>query len=206
MKSVRCVVAVGGLVAVLNAQEVQNDWLLVPGERAGPVRVNTSEADLRRLFGTTNVTATTISLGEGAEEPATAIFPKDPNRRLEILWGDPETRNSPREVRLDGAHSQWRLANGITLGTSLQELEHLNGRPFQIGGWEKEGAGIVYGWEGGALDTLFPSTGGRVWLDEPKWDLLTKAERGVLRGGSSALPGLQKTNPQIRRMTIVIGR
>jgi hypothetical protein len=72
MKSALLVLLVG-VLPPLEAQEQQNDWLLVPGERAGPVRTNISETDLERLFGPANVVRTTISLGEGNATPGTRL-------------------------------------------------------------------------------------------------------------------------------------
>ena len=80
------------LLPVRTGQEPQSDWLLVPGERVGPVQANTSEADLQRLFGRANVVPTTFSIGEGEQRPGTIVFPND-STSSPI---PPRTERSPR--------------------------------------------------------------------------------------------------------------
>src|SRR6266540_2100729 len=116
MKSTDLLVISAALLWVPATQEPRSDWLLVPGERAGPIRANTSETDLQSLFGLANVVPTTVYLGEGERRPGTIVFPNDPDLRLEILWGDTLARKAPQEIRLRGARTRWRFANGVTLG------------------------------------------------------------------------------------------
>ena len=188
------------LLPLRTGQEPQSDWLLVPGERVGPVRANTSEADLQRLFGRADVVPTTFPIGEGEQRPGTIVFPNDSSLRLEILWRDTLARKEPEEVRLRGLRSRWRFANGVTLGSSLRDLERLNGRPFQLSGWEHDGAGIVYGWAGGALESQLPNRGVRVYLAAPSSSLLTRSERASLAGDHPLMSdnlSLRKANPGI---------
>lgn len=126
------------------------DGSIVPGVRVGTVTREVSEADLRRLHGDENIAAIDVYLGEGVTEPGTALFPGDPDRELEILWRDSESRREPRSVQIKG--TSWGTRNGIRLGTTLETLEKLNGRPFSLAGFGWDYSGTVLGWEGGLLE------------------------------------------------------
>lgn len=128
---------VAAVVVAANSQIITlanaNDWLIVPGSRVGPIDKNTSEMELRRLFGEKNVLREDIGLGEGETEPGTIVFPNS-DGRLAILWKDQGQRQTPKEIRLNGDKTRWKTGKGISLGTSLKELEKLNGRPFFLWG------------------------------------------------------------------------
>lgn len=128
-------------------------FTLAPGERAGLVTPGSSEADLRRAYGEENVSREAVPLGEGVVREGTVLFPDDARRRLEVQWRDEATRTSPARVRVSGDDSAWRFANGVGLGTSLEELERRNGGPLQLLGFAWDGAGIITSFEGGALSS-----------------------------------------------------
>lgn len=69
-------VASCGLVhlATAQAQQLPSDWLIVPGERVGPITATTSEAMLETIFGAGNVESVDVYLGEGFTEPGAAVF------------------------------------------------------------------------------------------------------------------------------------
>ncbi|MFQ6045515.1 MAG: hypothetical protein ACE5PT_04025 [Gemmatimonadales bacterium] len=173
-------------------------WLIAPGERVGPVERGTSEDALSSRVGSGNLAHEDIALGEGETEPGTVVFPDDSLLRLEILWEHPEVNVAPREIRLGGSASLWRTVHGITLGTSLRELEKLNGGPFTLAGWGWDYGGSVYHWNGGVLDDELPGVFLR--LDSGRWDRLSGEEASQLdgdEGRSSALPAMQRLNPVV---------
>jgi hypothetical protein len=61
----------------------QNDWLIVPGERLGPITSSMTRADLVRLFGKAQVRDEMFDPAEGPGL-ATVVFPKTPGRELVI--------------------------------------------------------------------------------------------------------------------------
>jgi hypothetical protein len=142
---------------------VANDWLIVPGVRIGPITTASTGADLRRIFGAANVKDGPIYVGEGSEEPGTVIFGSDRTRSIAIRWRDPAKQQGPTRIyACRGAlkDCRWHTANGISLGTDLKTLEKLNGRPFEMSGFDWDYSGTVTSWEGGKLE----STGGRLWV------------------------------------------
>lgn len=94
-----------------------NDWLVVPGERIGPVRASTTKSELIVLFGAEVVKNGEINVGEGV--------------------------------------CRWKTPQGVSIGTTLKELEKLNGGPFKLAGfaWDYEGA--IISWEEGKMSRVF---------------------------------------------------
>lgn len=130
------------------------DWLIVPGQRAGPIDARASEARLIELFGVANVTRESFEVEPGVALPATVVFARDVSRRALVLWRDPETRTSPESVLIRGERSEWRTDKGISLGTSLATLRRINGRPLSLTGFSWDLAGTVLDCNGGSLDEL----------------------------------------------------
>ena len=123
----------------------------------------TSEANLIQMYGRRNVQSKNIHLGEGEFEPGTVIFPKEPNKIAGILWENSDQKQHLKSVRISGQGSVWKIGHGITLGTTLKELEQLNGRPFLLAGFGWDYSGTVTSWEKGNLEKEF-TTNGRVIL------------------------------------------
>ncbi len=130
-----------------------NDWLIVPGVRIGPVTARSTEAELKAIVGADAVTRDSVFWFEGQYRPATVLFSRDSLRRLSIVWKDEEAWSNPERIDLDGGHSIWHTADGISLGTTLEELENLNGKAFRITSADHDYAGLAWSWEGGALQT-----------------------------------------------------
>lgn len=142
-------------------------WLVAGDPAHDAVHATDSEASLRARYGETNVVAGRVDVGEGQVERATILFPHDASRRLAILWADTLGRSRPTRVTVDGAPTRWVVAPGVSLGTSLAELERLNGRPFRLLGMGWDYAGTVVSWQGGRLDSLWRPPPGKqrlVWL------------------------------------------
>src|SRR6185436_8809060 len=102
--------------AVMTAE---SDWQIVPG-RAGPLTIETSEAELRQRYGPSVVESTRIDIGEGETAAGAVLYPTDSLRRAEIVWQDSVNRRRPARLILRGERTQWKLNRGISLGTNLQ--------------------------------------------------------------------------------------
>jgi len=152
-----------------------------------------------------------ISVGEGASEPGTLVFPNDPARRIEILWHDEKQQRRPALIRV-GAGALWHFratddpgADGATLGvgTPLAAVEAANGRPFTLSGFEWDYGGFVTDWRGGRLAT--PPGGCLLSLQfEPGPPVSDAASRAV--GGdrpfSSASRAMRTVKPVVGRMSL----
>ena len=173
-----------------------SEWQIVPG-RAGPVTTESSEAELRQRFGPTAVESTRIDIGEGETAVGVVLYPADTLRRAELIWQDSVNRRRPARLVLRGTRTLWQLNRGITLGTNLQELERLNGRPFLLAGFGWDYAGVITDWKGGALDSAL--AGIKLYLDPGSAQYESKAYSQVLgdQDYSSSLPPMQQLNPRV---------
>jgi len=177
-------------------------WEIVPGQRIGLVNLTEGEIDLQMGYGAQNVRQTVVHLGEGETASGTVVFPNDSTQRVEVLWHDTEHRRYPAAAILAGDKSLWQLPEGITLGTTLHDLERLNGRPFQLAGFGWDYAGAILSWNGGALDSIF-GRDMRLFLKPPagaNGDLYAQA-MGDRPFSSSSHP-MRAINPKIYRIRV----
>ena len=131
-----------------------NDRLIVPGERVGPINWQTTFEDLVACFGRDQVVVDQINTGEGDTELGVVVFPKDPEKRLDIVWRYPEEQRWPSEISIYGTKSEWKTKEGVTLGTTLRELEVLNTMPFHLVGFGHDWSGVVVDRGKGSLTLL----------------------------------------------------
>jgi hypothetical protein len=157
-----------GLAAVLIslsthafAQAESDPWLIRTNGDKSPINVHTTRQDLVRLYGASNVVDQDVDVGEGEMQSATFLFPNDPERRIEILWKDPNAKTSPESADISGKKSRWHAIHGITVGTSAAELEQLNGRPFHFALTNNgtDMARETISWRGGQLQKEFQGRG-----------------------------------------------
>jgi hypothetical protein len=191
-----------GLASPAPSDSALSEWQIVPRRSTGPLTTETSEADLRRRYGPTAVDSSRIQIGEGETMAGTVLYPGDSLRRAEIVWQDSAQRRRPARIILRGNQSRWQLDRGISLGTSLQELERLNGRPFTLAGFGWDYAGVVTDWKGGALDSLL--AGVKLYLDPGPAQSESAPYSQVLgdRDYSSSLPAMQQLNPRITQIFV----
>ncbi len=119
---------------------------------AGPFAPDSSFAKLQQAFGPANVTTEQVDGAEGDKLVVTALFAKVKARRIEISWNDAKARKRINMVSL-GRAAQW-VAGGVRIGSTLAEVEALNGKPFTLAGFDWDYGGTVTDWQGGKLETL----------------------------------------------------
>jgi hypothetical protein len=105
---------------------------------------------LAGAFDSRNVVFTEVDGPEGSKLMASVIFPKDPRRRLEVLWQDDASRTDTALIVINGK-STWSGPKGLRLGLSLAALEKINGKPFKLAGFDQDNGGSVLDWQDGAL-------------------------------------------------------
>lgn len=124
---------------------------------AGPLGRDTSHAKVAAAYGKDNVVFRQVDGAEGEKIGATVVFPKTAAKRMELFWADDKKRSGLASLRL-GPGSIWIAPNGLRIGAPLAEVEKLNGRPFELSGFDWDYGGMVTDWKGGAL--AGPATGG----------------------------------------------
>jgi hypothetical protein len=147
---VRCFALVCAFLTTSAAAQ-KIDWLIVPGQRVGPITATTTRADLDSLFGKENVEERNLDGNEGPEA-ATVVFGNDASAALAITWD----RERPSTIHIcfgtQTGPCRWRTAGGIRIGLPIQELQKLNEKSFQLAGYGSEPQGAVTSWRHGLLE------------------------------------------------------
>lgn len=131
-----------------------NDVKIIPGERVGMITARTTEAELERLYGAENLKIMRIPVAEGEEQEGVVLFPGT-NKEIEIIWQAASSEGTPAFVRITQDSTVWKTEEGITIGSSLEALEKINGKPFNLYGFEWDYGGLVTNWNKGNLNQHF---------------------------------------------------
>ncbi|HPT71724.1 MAG TPA: hypothetical protein PLE74_05535 [Candidatus Cloacimonadota bacterium] len=115
-----------------------DSYLIVPRVRIGAITDSTSELDLINLYGVENVVSTESINDQNETITETTLFPFDNMKTLHIIWTDGNSHAGPAIVRIEGPSTYWHTAEGISLGTSLIQLEIMNGTYFFLTGLNLE--------------------------------------------------------------------
>lgn len=131
-----------------------DDLLIVPGERVGMITRTTTEAELEQLYGAENLKMQRIAVAEDSEREGVILFPGT-NKEVEIIWQTATSEGTPAFVRISKDSTVWKTEDGITIGSTLEALEKVNGTPFQFYGFEWDYSGLVTDWKDGKFDRYF---------------------------------------------------
>ena len=118
---------------------------------SGPFAKDSGMLALALAFDSRNVIFSELDVS-GSKVGASILFPKDPKRRLEVWWSNPN-RTGTYLILING-QSTWTGPGGLRLGLTLEQLEKLNHKPFKLKGFDKDNVATVSDWDGGALATL----------------------------------------------------
>jgi hypothetical protein len=122
-------------------------------ECRGAFARDSSHIRLAQVFGPNNVAYTEVEGPDNSKLMASVLFPRDPQRRLEVLWNNDASRSGTQVIAINGK-SGWAAPRGVKLGTSLAAVEKLNGKPFTISGFGADGSTTAADWQGGAMLSL----------------------------------------------------
>lgn len=185
-------------------------WLFGASPEQDAIRAHTTENLLVRQFGATNVKDDSLDVGEGQMVAGTVLFPTDSARRVEIFWDDSAPAHTRiNMLRVRGTHSLWTVTPDVTLGTSLADLETLNGRPFTLAGFDWDYGGTVTSWNGGTLDSLWGGGAngarGQVGIRLNEGDNLPRSVTRQISGDgqfSSSLPAMRAASAVVRELYV----
>ncbi|AWM01592.1 MULTISPECIES: hypothetical protein [Bradyrhizobium] len=117
---------------------------------AAPVAPDDTERSLKQRYGKDAVVQE-LPGAEGERYKGVVLFPKAGDRRIEIAFTDDKAgRASGLTLRDAGKVNVWNVA-GVTIGSSLADVQKANGKPFLVSGFEWDYGGFVTDWKGGAL-------------------------------------------------------
>jgi len=120
---------------------------------SGAFAKNSSHIRLAQIFGAQNLTFTEVDGAGSTKLQASVLYPKDPKRHLEVMWKDERSRANTSVVVING-QSTWTGPKGLRLGLPIAAVEKLNGKPFQLAGFDQDNPGTALDWQGGALDKI----------------------------------------------------
>lgn len=189
-------------------------WEIIPKVCVSSITANTSESDLISIWGSTNVQRVKYYPDEATEletdSARTILFPAEPEKKLIIYWTDLKYNRISR-IEIRGKKSLWHTSHGITLGTTLKQLEEINGKNFTQSGFGWDGAGFIYSWDGGILGTEFGDASVHAPTDisfsmrDPDSNQVSQEEYRALSGEahfSSNHPVLQRINSGVSNIFI----
>jgi len=200
------------LLAVPRLAWAALDYVIIPGQRVGEIRASTSESDLIRIYGSSNVVKSDVYVGEGESVPGTTLFAGDAERTLQIIWKSTPVMSNPESIYVQG--KRWRTTNGLGLDSSLKEIEKLNGGPIEIFGFEWDYGGTIANCLDGKLNYLGTNgpTGlqGRTLImrlapESHVWDTIQREEMDQVMGDRiyrSDDPVMQKLNPRAYQVIV----
>jgi hypothetical protein len=115
-----------------------------------PVAPDDTERSLKQRFGKEAVVED-LPGAEGEKYKGVVLFPKAMDRRIEVAFTDDKAKRASGLTLRDTARtSRWNVS-GVTIGSSLAEVQKANGKPFLVSGFEWDYGGFVTDWKGGAL-------------------------------------------------------
>ena len=136
------------------ATDKRLDFTVAAGERVGLISSeNCSPEGILATYGDLAV-RDSVYLGEGIWGKGIVIFPQDSRNRVEVFWEKGHSLKYPIFFRMwgDSTGTDWKTKEGITIGTTISEVQKLNGSPFQVFGFGWDYGGLVADWEMGKFN------------------------------------------------------
>lgn len=151
----------GMLIEDENKAKAMNDFLIVPGERVGQIKLLSGQEDAEKIFGKEFVTEGDIYISEGITKKGFYLFKNSP---LELQCPlDDNKKIFGIYVRQPGGN--WATKEGVKMGTSLDELAKLNEKPIKFNGFGWDFGGLVYDFNNGKLESYYSALS--IVLGEP---------------------------------------
>lgn len=147
----------GGAVAkegTAAAAENADVWL-VTKEKVGKITANMTEADLIAAFGKNNITTEKEIYANGDMPPfeGLTIF-KGKADEVQIAWEEGKKGKKIGIIFMRNKGGQWHTKDGIKVGTTLADLNKLNGKSFTFGGLGWDLGGYISDWKKGKLQDM----------------------------------------------------
>lgn len=136
--------------------------LVVPGGRFGPIEADASARDLIAAAG--GAYAEDVAhIGEGFCAAGAVLYGGTADE-IQVAFVD-GARGLVASAVAEGEGARWRTAEGVGVGTALEELTELNGAPITFTGFGWDRGGTVIGYGDGALSSYRDGTGFFLLLD-----------------------------------------
>lgn len=122
-----------------------------------PVAASDSAKSLIHRYGQEAVLENNLSTGvEDITYKGLVLLPHAADWRIEVAFTDETMSRVARlTLRNSAKTSHWNVA-GVTIGSTLAEVQKINGKPFLVHGFDSDFSGFVVSWKGGKLDGRLP--------------------------------------------------
>lgn len=142
----------GGVTTDKQAAIESDEWLIRPGIGVGRIRFGETIREAQIAYGKDQVKKQKLYIPEGETREGFVVFPNQPNQ-LECFI---DNTGKIEMIRIVGKSSTWHTAEGIRIGTTLDELVELNGKPIQFSGFGWDYGGAILSFNQGKLEKLKP--------------------------------------------------
>ncbi|MCU0450706.1 MAG: hypothetical protein MUC97_12840 [Bernardetiaceae bacterium] len=181
--------------------------LIVPCERFGPVLTTDTEEALAQRLGATTLTRDTL-WAEGEPQAMATVLWKGTPQEIEITWAEPAPPFKTIEM-ITAYHpaSPYHYANGIKNGSTLAQIQQLNGRPFKFYGFAWDYGGTFIGFGDGTLAQALPCFGGVIDLPSFEGEVMDELDKGQLLGDhevSSDHPAFAKYPAHLKGLRMML--
>ena len=103
--------------------KVLRNYTIVPKQQFGDITPATTDADLKRIYGDSNV----VHINRGVVQ--TVIFPNSSNE-IEIAWKKGQKFKKIESIMV--RQGKFQTPEGIHIGSTLKDLEAANGKPVKL--------------------------------------------------------------------------
>lgn len=171
---------------------------LITEQGVGPITATSMRADLSAMFGAAAVTDTPYYIGEGFCVPGSVVLGGTPDE-LAVAWQDTDM-SAVAVITTDGEGGRWSTPSGVRVGSSLAQLEALNGGPFTFSGFGWDYGGATGDWLGGQMQEELRPVTLRLTADDDALAEIGAPEIEVLLGDHA----VRSDNPVARRARITV--
>jgi hypothetical protein len=174
------------------------DFIIIPKVKVGPITANYNQDSLIATFGLNNVITDEVAEGDGLNSyMITTVYPNT-NKALYVRWAKGLDLKKIQSVRFEADSSVWKTEQGLTIGSTLDQIVAANGKDFKFYGFDIDQNGSTNLWEGGKLSKNLS-----VVLNPTKPEVVYQEPKLVGDGTfSSANPQAKKAGLRILSMSV----
>ena len=162
---------------------------------------DSSHIRLAQIFGPDNVTFTDVEGPDNSKIQASVLFPRDPARRIEMLWNNTTSRSGTQVIAINGK-SAWAGPRGVKIGTPLAAVEKMNGKPFMLSAFGADGSSAADWQEGAMLKLPGGCKIGMRFIADPRAPQEGRAELSASKELMSSDPNVRALRPTVAEILI----
>lgn len=130
-----------------------NNFIIIPGESVGIVKLGMTVEELNTLLGEKFIQKGKILMNEGGEEDGIFIF-KGTALEIEAIVN----RETIQKIILRKPGAPYHTKENLKVGTSLENLVKMNNKPINFYGFGWDNAGVIASFNNGYLDSYSNKT------------------------------------------------